>query len=122
LDLGLFKETMDAIILKEPAAANGTYKYFACLPEHLKTLLYQLSRVPGEPEPMEMVNNGKLFMKQYILARATSLLKTALRQNYGVSIMVRPAHWFRLYKQGNSCGMTRPHPGAIAYSSPTPPC
>jgi hypothetical protein len=30
------------------------------LPDHLKTLLYRLSHVPGEPEPTEKVDNGKL--------------------------------------------------------------
>jgi hypothetical protein len=88
---GSLKETMDAIVLKEPASANDTDKHFAGLPDHLKTLLYRLSHVPGEPEPIEMVNNGRLFMKQHTLASATSLLKTALRQNYGLSVMVQPA-------------------------------
>jgi hypothetical protein len=89
--LGSLKETIDAIVLKEPASANDTDKHFARLPDHLKTLLYRLNHVPGEPEPIEMVDNGRLFMKQHTLDSATSLLKTALRQNYGLSVMVQPA-------------------------------
>jgi hypothetical protein len=90
--LGSLEETMDAIILRELAAKNDTDKHFVRLPDHLKTLLYRLSHVPGEPEPAEMVNKkGRLFMKQHTLASATSLLKTALGQNYGLSVMVQPA-------------------------------
>jgi hypothetical protein len=89
--LGSLKETMDAIVLKEPASANYTDRHFARLPDHLKTLLYRLSHVPGEPEPIEMVDSGRLFMKQHTLSSATSLLKTPLRHNYGLSVMVQPA-------------------------------
>jgi hypothetical protein len=88
--LGSLKETMDAIVLKEPASANEFDKHFARLPDHLKTLLYRLSHIPGEPKPIEMVGNGRLLMKQHTLASATSLLKTALRQHHGLSVMVQP--------------------------------
>jgi hypothetical protein len=53
------------------------------------TLLYQLSHVPGEPDPTEITANSKLVMKQHTLASTTSLLKTALRQNHGLSVMVQ---------------------------------
>jgi hypothetical protein len=89
--LGSLKETMDAINLKEPAASSDSSKHFARLPDHLKTLLFRLSHIPGEPEPTELCEDGLRFMQQHTLASATSLLKTALRQNYGLSVMVQPA-------------------------------
>jgi hypothetical protein len=120
--LGSLKETMDAIVLKEPATANDTDKQFTRLPDHLKTLLYRLSHVPGEPEPTEMVENGKLFMKQHTLASATSLLKTALRQNHGLSVMVQPAS-VQALRTGQLLWDDPATPGShsiFQYYSPTP--
>lgn len=116
--LGSLKETMDTIALKEPA----TDKQFTRLPDHLKTLLYRLSHVPGEPEPTEMTANGKLFMKQHTLASATSLLKTALRQNHGLSVMVQPAS-VQALRTGQLLWDDPAHPGShsiFQYYSPTP--
>jgi hypothetical protein len=120
--LGSLKETMDAIVLKEPAVASDTDKHFARLPDHLKTLLYRLSHVPGETEPTEMVENGKLFMKQHTLASATSLLKTALRQTYSLSVMVQPTS-VQALRTGQLMWDDLAMPGrytVFQYYSPTP--
>jgi hypothetical protein len=75
--LGSLKMIMDAINLKETAdGEKGTH--FTRLPDHLKTLLYRISYVPGAAEPTALTPNGERFMAQYTLANATSLIKTAL--------------------------------------------
>lgn len=120
--LGSLKETMDAIVLKEPTTATDTDKQFSRLPDHLKTLIFRLSYVPGEPEPTDMRDNGKLFMKQHTLASATSLLKTALRQNHGLSVMVQPAS-VQALRTGQLLWDDPATPGShsiFQYYSPTP--
>ena len=89
--LGSLKATIDTINLKDPPSAGDGSKHFARLPEHLKTLLYRLSHVPGTPEPKGMTTEGEEFMSQHTLTNSTSLLKTALRQKYGLSVVVQPA-------------------------------
>jgi hypothetical protein len=77
--------------LKEASSAGEGSKHFARLPEHLKTLMYRISYVPGAAEPTALTTEGQLFMSQHSLSNATSLLKTALRQKYGLSVVVQPA-------------------------------
>jgi hypothetical protein len=89
--LGSLKETMESIKLKDANSATEGSKYFARLPEHLQRFLYRLSYVPGEPEPTKLSEEGENFMAQHTLASATSLLKTAPRQKYGLSVMVQAA-------------------------------
>jgi hypothetical protein len=90
------KETMESIKLKDATSTTEGSKHFARLPEHLQRLLYRLSYVPGEPVPGEpeqtkLSEEGESFMAQHTLASATSLLKTALRQKYGLSVMIQTA-------------------------------
>jgi hypothetical protein len=89
--LGSLKETMESIKLKDANSAIEGSKHFARLPEHLQRLLYRLSYVPGEPEPIKLSEEGENFMAQHTLASAKSLLKTALRQEYGLNVMVQAA-------------------------------
>jgi hypothetical protein len=89
--LGSLKETMESIKLKDANSATEESKHFARLPKHLQRLLYRLSYVPGEPEPTKLSEEGENFMAQHTLASATSLLKTTLRQKYGLSVMVQAA-------------------------------
>jgi hypothetical protein len=119
--LGSLRDTMDAIVLKDPPAAD-TDKHFSRLPDHLKTLLYRLSHVPGEPEPTAMVENGRIFMRQHTLASATSLLKTALRQKHGLSVMVQ-APSVQALRTGQLLWDDPATPGShsiFQYYSPTP--
>jgi hypothetical protein len=88
--LGSLKMTVDTLNLKDAADAEGS-KHFTRLPQHLKTLLFRISYVPGTEEPTALTNEGGLFMKQHSLSNATSLLKTALHQKYGLSVVVQPA-------------------------------
>jgi hypothetical protein len=88
--LGSLKTTVDTLNLKDASDAEGS-KHFARLPQHLKTLLFRISYISGTEEPTSLNNEGELFMKQHSLSNATSLLKTALRQKYGLSIVVQPA-------------------------------
>jgi hypothetical protein len=82
---------METIKLKDATSTTEGSKHFARLPEHLQRLLYRLSYVPGEPEPTKLSEEGESFMAQHTLASVTSLLKTALRQKYGLSVMVQAA-------------------------------
>jgi hypothetical protein len=69
-----------------------------------------------------MVDNGRLFMKQHTLASATLLLKTALRQNYGLSVMVQPAS-VQALRTGQLMWDDPAVPGShnvFQYYSPTP--
>jgi hypothetical protein len=79
---------MESIKLKDATSTTEGSKHFARLPEHLRRLLYRLSYVPGEPEPTKLSEEGESFMAQHTLASVTSLLKTVLRQKYGLSVMV----------------------------------
>jgi hypothetical protein len=97
-------------------------KHFARLPEHLQRLLYRLSYVPGEPEPTKLSEEGENFMAQHTLASATSLLKTALRQKYGLSVMVQAAS-IQALRTGQLVWDNPSSPGnhiIFQYYSPTP--
>jgi hypothetical protein len=120
--LGSIKETTESIKLKDANSATEASKHFARLPEHLQRLLYCLSYVPGEPEPKKLSEEGENFMAQHTLASATSLLKTALRQKYGLSVMVRAAS-IRALRTGQLVWDAPSTPGnhsIFQYYSPTP--
>jgi hypothetical protein len=85
------KESLGSVMLRSEAGEAEGSKQFARLPDHLKPLLYRLSHILGEDEPKALSTNGKHFMAQPTLASATSLLKTTLRNTYGLSVMVQGA-------------------------------
>jgi hypothetical protein len=87
--LGELRTTMDSIALKDSSPTAEGAKNFGKLPSHLQILLFRLSHVPGLPEPTKLTAEGSNFMSQATLASATSLLKTALRQKFGLSVTVQ---------------------------------
>jgi hypothetical protein len=87
--LGDLRKTMDSIALKETSSEAEGAKNLGKLPSHLQTLLFRLSYVPGLPEPLKLTPEGVSFMSQATLASATSLLKTALRQKFGLNVTVQ---------------------------------
>jgi hypothetical protein len=89
--LGSLKMTMNSINLKEASSAGEGSKHFARPPEHLKILMYRISYVPGAAEPTSLTTKGQLVMLQHSMSNTMSLLKTALHQKYGLSIVVQPA-------------------------------
>jgi hypothetical protein len=105
--LGSLKETMESIKLKDAKLATEGSKHFARLPEYLQRLLYHLSYVPGEPEPTKLSEEGENFMAQHTLACATTLLKTALRQKYGLRQHSGPSR-FRPSPADRTASLGRP--------------
>jgi hypothetical protein len=81
---------MDSIALKDPTASADGSKQFTKLPKHLQRRYLRLGHVPGTSEDPELCENGKAFMAQSSMASTASLLKTALRQKYGLSTVVQP--------------------------------
>jgi hypothetical protein len=89
--IGGLRSTIDAIALKDTSPNSDGRNNFGKLPRHLQSLLFRMSHVPGLAEPTKLTDEGENFMAQATLASATSLLKTALCQQFGLSVVVQLA-------------------------------
>jgi hypothetical protein len=88
--MGGLKDTIDAIVLKDPTSSTNGSRQFAKLPDHLQKMYLRLGHVQGTPLGTSLCDQGKNFMAQTTMASAASLLKTGLRQLYGLNAVVQP--------------------------------
>jgi hypothetical protein len=77
--LGSLEDATESIKLKDAALGTDGSKHLSTLPKHLQKLLYHWSYVPGKAEPTNLLANDEGLISQHTLARATSLMKMALR-------------------------------------------